>query len=51
MEKNAIIHVENTENLLEFASYLSHSGWNILSPSLSEIVVLPKLRKKQDLQL
>ena len=40
MEKNAIIHVENTENLLEFASYLSHSGWNILSADKTEDFLL-----------
>ena len=40
MEKNAIIHVENTENLLEFASYLSHAGWNILSADKTEDFLL-----------
>ena len=31
MTKKAIIHVENTENLAEFARYLVSSGWSILS--------------------
>ena len=40
MEKNAIIHVENTENLLEFASYLSNAGWNILTADKTEDYLL-----------
>ena len=40
MEKNAIIHVENTENLREFASFLSHAGWNILSADKTEDFLL-----------
>lgn len=40
MEKNAIIHVENTENLLEFASYLSQAGWNIISSDKTEEFLL-----------
>ena len=31
MTKKAIIHVENTENLAEFARYLVSSDWSILS--------------------
>ena len=31
MTKKAIIHVENTDNLIEFAQYLVSSGWTILS--------------------
>lgn len=40
MIKNAIIHVENTVNLLEFASYLHSAGWNILSANKTEEILL-----------
>ena len=36
MTKRAIIHVENKENLLEFAEYLSSAGWTILSANKTE---------------
>ncbi|MBQ1711035.1 MAG: hypothetical protein II032_07940 [Treponema sp.] len=36
MTKRAIIHVENTENLLEFAEYLSSAGWTILTANKTE---------------
>lgn len=42
MIKRAIIHVENTENILEFADYLASSGWTILSANKTE-----ELLKKQ----
>lgn len=42
MTKRAIIHVENTEGILEFADYLSSSGWTILSANKTE-----ELLKKQ----
>lgn len=36
MIKRAIIHVENTENILEFAEYLANSGWTILTANKTE---------------
>ncbi|MCR4580077.1 MAG: hypothetical protein K5681_07010 [Treponema sp.] len=36
MVKQAIIHVENTQNLVEFAEYLHKSGWKILSANKTE---------------
>lgn len=36
MNKSALIHVENTENLLELSKYLSESGWKILSANKTE---------------
>lgn len=36
MTKRAIIHVENTENILEFADYLANSGWTILTANKTE---------------
>lgn len=36
MIKNAIFHVENTENVLEFAEYLASAGWTILSANETE---------------
>lgn len=39
MTKKAIIHVENTVNLLEFASYLNSAGWTILSANKTEEIL------------
>ncbi len=36
MIKRALIHVENTENLLDFTKYLSSAGWTILSANKTE---------------
>ncbi len=36
MTKRAIIHVDNTEGILEFADYLASSGWKILSANKTE---------------
>lgn len=36
MDKKAIIHVENTENLTEFAKFLSESGWTLYSANITE---------------
>jgi len=42
MNKVAIIHVENTDNLVEFAEFLSSSGWTLVSANQTE-----ELLKKQ----
>lgn len=39
MNKCALIHVENTENLVEFAKYLNESGWKILSANKTEEIL------------
>lgn len=39
MNKNALIHVENTENLLELAEYLSSSGWTLFSANETEEIL------------
>ena len=36
MTKRAIIHVENTEGILDFARFLSDSGWTIISANKTE---------------
>lgn len=36
MQKRAIIHVENTENVLELAEYLTSANWTILSANKTE---------------
>ena len=36
MQKRAIIHVENTENVLELAGYLASANWTILSANKTE---------------
>lgn len=36
MIKRALIHVDNTEGILEFADYLASSGWKILSANKTE---------------
>lgn len=36
MTKRAIIHVENAENILEFAEFLASSGWTIISANKTE---------------
>ena len=36
MEKQAIIHVENTEGIVEFAKFLTDAGWTILSANKTE---------------
>lgn len=36
MNKKAIIHVENTDNILEFAEFLASSGWTIISANKTE---------------
>ena len=39
MTKRAVIHVENTENLVEFAEFLATSGWTILSANKTEEIL------------
>jgi phosphoribosylaminoimidazolecarboxamide formyltransferase/IMP cyclohydrolase len=50
MIKRAIIHVENTENLLDFAEYLSTSGWTILTANKTEEILksakIPVIREQ-----
>ncbi|MCQ2590156.1 MAG: hypothetical protein MJ179_07005 [Treponema sp.] len=36
MDKKALIHVEKTENLLEFASFLTELGWKIYTANKNE---------------
>lgn len=36
MNKVAIIHVENTENIVEFADFLSNAGWTLVSANETE---------------
>lgn len=36
MSKSAIIHVENSDNILEFAEYLASAGWAIISADKTE---------------
>lgn len=36
MIKNAMFHVENTENVLELAEYLSNAGWTIYTANKTE---------------
>ena len=36
MTRQAIIHVENTEGLIDFARFLSEFGWDILSANRTE---------------
>ena len=36
MVKRAIIHVENTEGVVDFARYLSEAGWTILTANKTE---------------
>jgi phosphoribosylaminoimidazolecarboxamide formyltransferase/IMP cyclohydrolase len=36
MAKQAIIHVENTQNIIEFAEFLHKTGWEILSANKTE---------------
>ena len=36
MTKQAIVHVDNTENVVEFAKYLSESGWTVVSANKTE---------------
>lgn len=36
MIKRALLHVENTDKLVDFAKYLSSSGWTILSANKTE---------------
>lgn len=36
MIKRAIIHVENADNILEFAEFLSSSGWTLISANKTE---------------
>ena len=36
MTKQAIIHVENTEGLIDFVKFLSDFGWSILSANRTE---------------
>ena len=36
MAKQAIIHVENTQNVIELAEFLAKSGWQILSANKTE---------------
>ena len=39
MTKRAVIHVENTENLVEFAEFLVSEGWIILSANKTEEIL------------
>ena len=39
MTKRAVIHVENTENLVEFAEFLIADGWTILSANKTEEIL------------
>ena len=39
MTKRAVIHVENTENLVEFAEFLATEGWTILSANKTEEIL------------
>ena len=39
MSKRAVIHVENTENLIEFADFLVKEGWTILSANKTEEIL------------
>ena len=39
MTKRAVIHVENTENLVEFAEFLATEGWIILSANKTEEIL------------
>ena len=39
MIKRAVIHVENTENLVEFAEFLATEGWTILSANKTEEIL------------
>lgn len=39
MTKRAVIHVENTENLVEFAEFLVSDGWTILSANKTEEIL------------
>ncbi len=39
MTKRAVIHVENTENLVEFAEFLASSDWTILSANKTEEIL------------
>ena len=36
MTRQAIIHVENTEGVVDFAKFLSEFGWTILSANRTE---------------
>lgn len=36
MTKQAVIHVDNPENVIEFAKYLSDTGWTLLSANKTE---------------
>ena len=36
MTKKAIVHVENTDNLVDFARYLVSSDWTILSANKTQ---------------
>ena len=42
MTKQAIIHVEDTENVIELAKYLSESGWTIYSANKTEELLKKK---------
>ena len=39
MIKRAVIHVENTENLVEFAEFLASEGWIIMSANKTEEIL------------
>ena len=39
MTKRAVIHVENTENLVEFAEFLVSDGWTIISANKTEEIL------------
>ena len=49
MTKRAVIHVENTENLVEFAEFLATEGWTILSANKTvEILKKQKIPVTQE---
>ena len=50
MTKQAIIHVDNTEGLVDFAKFLSDMGWSILSANRTEEILkkakIPVMREQ-----
>ena len=50
MTKQAIIHVDNTEGLVDFAKFLSDMGWSILTANRTEEILkkakIPVMREQ-----